>query len=76
MRRSKLEKIKEAENRQSERSKRSNKDQLAVLDSRLGKDVGASKERLRLKSLIENPPASDKEKPKKKKKAKQEAETN
>lgn len=68
MRRSKLEKNKEAEERAEQRSKRSHKDQLAVLDSRLGKGVGATKERARLNALIENPSKSSEseEKPKKK----------
>lgn len=71
MRRSKLEKNKEAEERAKERSKRSHKDQLAVLDSRLGKGIGASKERTRLAALIEKPTKENNsedstEKPKKK----------
>lgn len=68
MRRSKLEKNKEAEERAKERSKRSHKEQLAILDSRLGKGVGATKERLRLNALMENPSKSNdsEEKPKKK----------
>lgn len=69
MRRSKLEKTKEAEERAKERSKRSHKDQLAVLDSRLGKDVGAAKERMRLNSIIENA-QQESDKPKKKRKTK------
>ena len=71
MKRSKLEKNKEAEERAKERARISNKDQLAVLDSRLGKDVGATKERARLKILIENQQES-----KKKRKTKDSEETN
>lgn len=53
MRRSKLEKNKEAEERADKRSKRSHKDQLAILDSKFGKGVGATKERERLNALLE-----------------------
>jgi hypothetical protein len=72
MKRSKLEKNKEAEERAKERARISNKDQLAVLDSRLGKDVGATKERARLKILIENAQQESK----KKRKTKESEETN
>lgn len=73
MRRSKLEKQKEAQERSSLRAKRSHNDQLAVLDSRLGKDQGAKKERSRLKLLLEKPKDKEEEssKPKKKRKAKE-----
>lgn len=37
-----------------ERAKRSEEDQLKVLDKRLGKNKGAVKERARLKALIKN----------------------
>jgi hypothetical protein len=50
---SKLEKQKEAEERAAHRSKMSHKDQIARLDSSFGKDLGATKERARLKALIE-----------------------
>jgi len=39
---------KEAEERQEKRNNRNNKEQLALLDKRLGKDKGAVKERLKL----------------------------
>jgi len=40
----------EAELRQEERNERSSKEQLALLDRRLGKGVGAKKERQRLRN--------------------------
>lgn len=40
--------IQRAQERQKDRDKRSNKDQLAVLDKRLGEGLGAKKERERL----------------------------
>lgn len=40
--------IQRANERQKAREKRSNKDQLLVLDKRLGEGVGAKKERFRL----------------------------
>jgi hypothetical protein len=60
---SKLEKQKEAEERAAHRSKMSHKDQIARLDSSFGKDLGATKERARLKALIEGAksPKSQKE---------------
>jgi hypothetical protein len=79
---SKLEKQKEAEERAAHRSKMSHKDQIARLDSSFGKDLGATKERARLKALIEGAksPKSQKEtsepnpseKPKKNRKKKNE----
>jgi len=39
----------EAVFRQEDRDKRSNQEQLDVLDKRLGRDIGAKKERARLK---------------------------
>lgn len=51
---SKLEKNKEAEERAKARSKRSHKDQLALLDAKFGSNQGAAKERARLKGLIES----------------------
>jgi len=39
----------EAITRQEEREMRSNQEQLVVLDKRLGKDIGAKKERVKLK---------------------------
>jgi hypothetical protein len=41
-----------AEKRLTERSLRSPKQQLAVLDERLGKDIGAKRERERLLALL------------------------
>lgn len=40
----------EATERQKERDKRSNREQLAILDKRLGKGKGARKERKQLKA--------------------------
>ena len=42
-----------AETLYKERQQRSNKDQLKLLDQRLGKNVGAKKERARLTKLIQ-----------------------
>jgi|688.fasta_scaffold591283_2 hypothetical protein len=42
----------EAKERQSERNKRSPKDQISHLDSIFGKDLGAKKEREKLLALI------------------------
>lgn len=46
-------KIKAAQ-RQADRSRRSEEEQLALLDKRLGVGVGAAKERKRLLAAIEN----------------------
>ena len=68
---------KESKERQDFRSGISAKDQLARLDSKLGKDVGAKKEREKLKKLMEGKKVKEKDteveeneekKPKKKKK--------
>ena len=70
---SKLLRQEEAIERQEERKKRSHKDQLAFLDSKFGKDVGAKKEREKLFALInKKEEVSAEEKPKKKKKKKDE----
>ena len=70
-------KQKEAKERQDFRNSISAKDQLARLDSKLGKDVGAKKEREKLKKLMEGKKVKEKDteaeeneekKPKKKKK--------
>ena len=70
MRRSKLEKQKEAQERSALRAKRSHNDQLALLNSRLGKDQGAKKERSKLKILLEKPQVREEESSKSKKKRK------
>lgn len=49
---SKETKQKEALERQSVRESRSPKQQIEELDSRLGKDIGANKERIKLADLI------------------------
>ena len=78
---SKLEKQKEAEERATHRSKMSHKDQIARLDSSFGKDLGATKERARLKALIEGVKKKETsepnptEKPKKTRKKKEETST-
>jgi len=70
---SKLMRQQQALERQEARKKRSHKDQLAYLDSKFGKDVGAKKEREKLLALInKKEEISDEEKPKKKKKKKDE----
>ena len=43
----------EADARQEERNKRHPREQLRLLDERLGKDLGARKERARLEGQIE-----------------------
>ena len=44
-----------AQERLSERTKRSPEEQIAILNRRLGVDAGALKERARLQHLIQNP---------------------
>jgi|ETNvirnome_2_300_1030623.scaffolds.fasta_scaffold79638_2 hypothetical protein len=44
----------EAETRQQEREKLTHTQQIARLDELLGKDIGAARERARLRVLIEN----------------------
>lgn len=70
MPRSKLEKQKEAEERSALRAKMGHKEQIAALDARFGKGLGAAKERSRLKGLADSPKTSPDvsgKKPKKKK---------
>lgn len=43
----------DAQERQTERNERTPQEQLAILDRRLGKGVGATKERAKLAELIE-----------------------
>lgn len=44
----------QAAERQNQRAKRSPQQQLIVLDNRLGKNIGAQKERQKLQDLINN----------------------
>ena len=53
MKRTKEERRNQAIERQEKRDKLSNAKQIAVLDKKFGKDVGATKERLRLLAEIE-----------------------
>lgn len=65
----------EAEERQSKRNKRNPQDQIALLDSMFGKDIGAKKERTRLATIInkkEEKVEAKEDKPKKRKKKKDE----
>lgn len=57
----------EAEKRQQNRDKRSPQDQVAVLDSKFGKDLGAKKERAKLISLLNKKEEKQQEKKEKKK---------
>ena len=61
----------EAIDRQAQRETRSHKQQLELLDQRLGKDVGAKRERERLSSLIEEAEARSKRQKKTKTKSKE-----
>jgi hypothetical protein len=74
MRRSKLEKQQQAEDRNKARSKRSPQDQISRLDSIFGAGLGATKERTRLQKIIEGniEKQESSEKKKKNKKIKQE----
>lgn len=74
MRKSKLEKQQQADQRNSARSKRSSQDQISRLDSKFGVGLGAVKERARLQKLIESKSEAKEttEKKKKTKKVKQE----
>lgn len=69
---SKLEKQKEADERNKARAKRSHKDQLDHLDSIFGVGVGATRERTRLQNLINKPVQEKTEKKKRSKKEKKE----
>jgi hypothetical protein len=61
-----VQKQEEAKKRQEKRDKISAKDQIAILDSRFGKNIGAKKEREKLINII-NKEQEPKEKPKKEK---------
>lgn len=52
--------VEEAKERQEAWAKLGPKGQLAMLDTRLGKGVGAQAQRARLQSLIDNPPRAKK----------------
>jgi|14BtaG_2_1085337.scaffolds.fasta_scaffold36342_2 hypothetical protein len=52
----------DAERRQEERATRSPREQLVLLDQRLGEGLGAVKERKKLQSLVDNPPPPAKKK--------------
>ena len=49
----------EAELRKQERGTRSDLDQLKILDNRLGKEIGATRERMRLQKRIEESKAKN-----------------
>jgi len=57
----------EARDRQKIRDRRTPKEQIDVLDQRLGKDVGAARERLRLLTAIEEAYKKDEQRKSKKK---------
>lgn len=63
-------KLESALQRKAEREKRSPKEQLALLDKRLGKDQGAARERARLQTMLDAPPKPAKKRKKGKRNAK------
>ena len=52
MKRSKMKRIKEAEERSDRRNKRTPEQQIALLDEKLGKGVGSKSERRRLEVML------------------------